>query len=243
MVSKTAEADIQEMWEAGLKPTVADIVRLNAVALRRERCMRPDHAVFYMRRVAWCGGVALFEPTLLHEIWRDRARQVVTAELTETALILDAFICSKRDAHELPDPFDKVLIQSGAQAFLAQIGGATKGQVAAAVLYAREGFEWARGEYPAEKPDSDTAETLELTNDFSVSLGILRNGLAIGLGLTLDEALRMPRRAFEAMVRRKNAYDGAISRKDVEADADDDYLRTLDEITARLNKEGAESGK
>lgn len=34
MVSKRAEADVMDMWDAGLRPTFADIVRLNALALK-----------------------------------------------------------------------------------------------------------------------------------------------------------------------------------------------------------------
>ena len=41
MVSKTAQADIEDMWAEGLKPTVADIVLLNALGLVVENASRP----------------------------------------------------------------------------------------------------------------------------------------------------------------------------------------------------------
>ena len=72
---------------------------------------------------------------------------------------------------------------------------------------------------------------------FSFSLGVVRRGIAIGIGITLDEAMHMPRRAFDSMVEAKLRYDGSIDWKNRQGRLEDDYLRTLDEITARLKRE------
>ena len=93
---------------------------------------------------------------------------------------------------------------------------------------------------------SDTSRTPREEDDdsdlpdqsLSVSLGIVRRGLALGIGVTLDEAMKMPRRIFESMLETKCRYDGAIDMKKRESRLEDDYLRTLDEIKARLEGDG-----
>ena len=63
MISKTAQADVEDMWEAGLKPTYDDIVRLNALGLTVER-IKSGFALNVLPRVAFLGEAAFREPTI-----------------------------------------------------------------------------------------------------------------------------------------------------------------------------------
>lgn len=235
MVSKCAEADIQEMWEAGLHPTVADIIRLNALALKRERCARPDDSIFYARRCAFLGhgdGQVVFrEPCLGHEIWLDDIEETVDLGNPETALAVDAYICGV-DVADLPCPTDRKAIREAVEAYLVRLKPFPRGQIAAAVIYCQLGLDPLRGELPAPRKDDD--DQADGDQSFSVPLGVLRHGIAVGVGLTLKEALNTPRQAFEGMVNHCYAFAGNIDTKKRESRLEDDYLRTLDQITARL---------
>ena len=63
MVSETAKADIEDMWDAGLRPSFRDIIRLNAIALEVERA-RSSFAVSILPRVSFLGDVVFREPTV-----------------------------------------------------------------------------------------------------------------------------------------------------------------------------------
>ena len=68
MVSKTAQADVEDMWDEGLKPTFNDIIRLNALALEVER-VQAGFSLSELPRVAILGNVVFHEPTIGSEIW------------------------------------------------------------------------------------------------------------------------------------------------------------------------------
>lgn len=227
-----------DMWDEGLKPTVADIIRLNAVGLRLENRMRPSESLYHLRRCAFLGDgearVVLREPLLGHEIWRDRVRTIVDLDDIFTAITVDAFLCGT-DLDALPDAENAVLIRAAVEAFVARCAAFPVGQITSAVLYCKAGVDWLHGETAAEPPPEEGDEPLD--DSFSVPVGVVRNGLAIGIGLTLKEAQRLTRAAFEAMVLRRIRYDGAFDRKAEHTRLDDDFCRTLDEITDRLKAE------
>ena len=237
MISQTAQADIEELWERGLNPSFADIVRLNAVGIKAERCNKPDLSLFHLRRAAFLGDgeerVVFRQPTLAHEIWRDKVRPVVAFEDLETSLGIDAFLCVT-DAAALPDETDREAVRAAAQACCTRLGAFTREQIAAAVMYVKHGTAWMQDEDAPPKP----GEMPPIDNEtFSVALGTVLGGVAYGLNLTLADAGRLTRGQFAAMVDRRLRMEGAKSRKDVKNDAEDDYFRTLDEITARLKQE------
>ena len=243
MISKCAESAILDLWDRGLKPTVRDIVRLNAVGLRREHYMRPPASLYQLRRCAFLSsGICFREPLLGHEIWVDRIRSIVDLDDVFTSLTLDAFICGV-DLDELPDPESPDKIKRAVSAFAATCSHLTSAQIAAAVLWCKTGADWAYGERPAAKPIDDADDSADEISDptFSFGIGIIRNGIATGVGVTFKEALAMPRHVFEAMVFRRARYDDAIDRKRMEQDLDDDFTRTLDEITERLESQPADA--
>lgn len=232
MNSKTAQADVEEMWEAGLKPTFADIIRLNALALNVER-IKAGFSISELPRVAFLGNVAFRETTVGSEIWLAEASQLFDLDEPETYIILRAFSLS-RPQGELPDPADEKAVIAGVQAFKDALAFATLRQVVAATGYAIHGFSPDAGERAAERKDLD--KEAERADD-CYEVGLMRSGMLYRIGSAAD--LRdLPPRALSEMVRRAMSRDhGANMRKDAVSDAEDDYLRTLDEITARLKRE------
>ena len=76
MTSKLAKSTIEKWWSEGLKPTVEDIVRLNALGLKVENGAEAyDFAA--CPRVAFLGDYMLFEPTVGKRAWMDTAKQAL----------------------------------------------------------------------------------------------------------------------------------------------------------------------
>lgn len=138
MVSKTAQADIEDLWEQGLKPTFADIIRLNAVALKVEHSAN-GMSLSDLPRVAFLGGVAFREPTIGSEIWLNKVQRLFDGDDSETFIILRAFSLSMPQ-DQLPEPTDVQAIQEAVQQFKNTLAFATLPQVLSAVGYAIHGF-------------------------------------------------------------------------------------------------------
>lgn len=235
MVSKTAQADIEEMWEAGLKPTFADIIRLNALAIEVER-VKAGFSLAELPRVAFLGNVAFREPTVGSEMWLAAASRLFDADEPETFIILRAFSLS-RPQGELPDPADENAVLAGVAEFKDALAFATLRQVVAATGYAIHGFNPDSGERAAERKDEEKEDA---GANYCYEVGLLRSGMLYRIG-SAAELRDLPPRALHEMVRRAMSRDhGANIRKDAVSDAEDDYLRTLDEITERLK--GADNG-
>ena len=239
MVSKRAEADILEMWERGLKPTVADIIRLNALALRVES-VRAGFALNVLPRVAFLGKVSFREPTIGSEIWLDESLRLFSGD-TETFLILRAFSLS-RPQGELPDPADEKAVVAALDAFRLSLDFATTGQLVAAVGYAVHGFDPAEGESPASQREGGRPQPPQV-GKASYEIGLLRRGMLYRLGSAAD-LKELPPIALEEMLRQAIARDHSsdVRKGDVSL-AEDDYLRTLDEITDRLSSKAEPPGE
>ena len=72
MTSKMAIEDIEQMQAEGLKPTVKDIIRLNALAMKFERAKSKNagSSIYLLPRVAFISDKVWFrQPTIGHEIW------------------------------------------------------------------------------------------------------------------------------------------------------------------------------
>lgn len=233
MISKTAQADVEEMWEAGLKPSFADIIRINAVALGVERATG-EFALSALPRVAFIGDVAFREPTVGSEIWLAQAQRLFDQESSETFIILRAFSLSKPQS-ELPDPVDEKAVLAAVKDFKTSLAFATVGQILSAIGYAVHGFDQASGEHPAQKPDAQEPGAAQ--QEQSYDIGLMRKGMIYRLGSAADLKELTPS-ALRAMLMRAIARDHEANvAKDAVAMAEDDYLRTLDEITDRLKKE------
>ena len=96
------------MWEKGLKPTVADIIQLNALGLIVQNATRPTESMYYLRRCAWLGDVVLKQPLLAHE-------RCVSDDLL-SQLAVRAFICCT-EPKNLPDATSKDAIKKAVEKF------------------------------------------------------------------------------------------------------------------------------
>lgn len=235
MISKTAKADIEDMWEAGLKPTFDDIIRLNALALEVERT-RSGFALNHLPRVAFLGEVAFREPTIGADIWLDEASQLFAADKAETFMLLRAFSLSMPQ-DKLPDPYDEKAVLKGVAEMHDRLAFATLGQMSAAIGYAVHGFEHDSCEVPVASAEghSDDGRTESVRSSYDI--GLLREGIALRLG-SAAELRQLPRREMREMILRAVQSQTVQNvRKDAVSLAEDNYLRTLDAITERLEKE------
>lgn len=236
MVSLTAKEDILDLWAEGLTPTLEDIVRLNALGLVAERVPNPAESVYACRRCAFLGDIVLKEPVLAHEVFEDKVRGLIDVSDVLTVLALKAYLCITPPS-ALPQP-TAAEVKAAVEKAISVFSGCTRNQIAAAVLYVTAGRDWRHGEIPAARADG--SDELVDPEAYSSPVGIVLNGVAIGVGLTLKEAFNLPRRQFNAMVERRMRYDGAIDKKAAKRAAEDDYDRTFDEIKARLKAEKSE---
>lgn len=201
MVSKMAQDNIEEMWAAGLKPTVADIIHLNALGLKCERAKARNAGdeIYIMPRVAVLSeGIYFRQPTIGHEIWLAAVAQYSTGGY-QTAFALDAFALS-RPADDLPAPHDCKAVTSAVEAFLATLSPFTEEQVLTALNYVQTGLHSEDGEYPPVADDADGGEHEDWEE--CVALGVMRDSLAVLTGLTVADARRMTRDELDMMRRR-----------------------------------------
>jgi hypothetical protein len=232
MVSQRAKCDVEDMWEAGLKPSFDDIARLNALGLAVER-VRSGFALNVMPRVAFLGGVAFREPTVGADVWLDEAARLFAADKAETFMMLRAFSLSM-PWEKLPDAADEKAILKGVAEMRDALAFATMPQIAAALGYAIHGFSEADA---VPVPREGGADEVPPGESVSFGVGLVRQGMVLKIG-SAKELKDLPRRALEEMVRRAiTAQCNRDARKDAVSLAEDDYLRTLDAITERLEKE------
>ncbi len=232
MVSKTAEADFEDLREAGLNPTFRDTVRLNALALRVEG-LKAQFALSELPRVAFLGDATFREPTIGSEIWLASASRLFDENDVETFMMLRAFSLSMpQDA--LPDPTSEKLTLDALQKFRDSLAFATIPQLMAAVGYAVHGFKAEECESPERRKDGDEEDSEDGGEEPCYEIGLLRQGMVYRLG-SAKELKDLPPRALREMTVRAMSRDhGCDARRDAVSDAEDDYLRTLDAITARL---------
>ena len=236
MISKTAKADIEDMWEAGLKPTFDDIIRLNALALEVERT-RSGFALNHLPRVAFLGEVAFREPTIGADIWLDEASQLFAADKAETFMLLRAFSLSMPQ-DKLPDPYDEKAVLKGVAEMSDRLAFATLGQMSAAIGYAVHGFEHDSCEVPVASAEGHSDDGRTESVQSSYDIGLLREGMALRIG-SAAELRALPRREMREMILRAVQSQTVQNvRKDAVSLAEDNYLRTLDAITERLKDAG-----
>lgn len=233
MVSQTAKEDIQALWADGLRPSVEDIIRLNALGLRLERSPCSAESLFYLRRVAWLGDVAFYQPTMGHEIWLDNVSQIMDMADSMTSLAVTALACTVADADDLPKPSSKVRVLAALIGLKIRLRKYTVQQVVNSVRYVTDGNSGESYEYPPPRP-SDEEETPEEDGAVSIPAGILLDGIATGLGISVDDARKLTQGQYRTMVQRYMKRHGMIDEKRDQGETSGDYFRTLDTIKARL---------
>ena len=251
MLSGMFMADYRKMAARGVALSPADVVRLNALALKVRLSSLAAHDV-HMPRVAflprdsrWREPIALREPTMAHELWLEEASRWLDVDRTANWLFLHAYALS-RPASALPDAFSpKAVVRAVFRFASRRLVRFTGRQLSAAVDYALYGSDWTAGENPpsraAGEPQSGgpqfTAATAPSAD--SPAIGLLVEGRALRLPISLDDALRMTGSELEEAIWRARAKDGDGSCEASRRRALGDYIRARDEIASRAESRGA----
>lgn len=237
MVSEMAIEDCEELLAQGLKLSCRDIVRLNALGVKAERGR--DSVSFYaLPRCCFLGKVCFREPTIGHEIWYDDVSREFDADDPVTDFLLRAYMMT-RDADELPPPANVAEVEYQLEQFKRRtVAEFTTRQVVHAMAYCSAGCDADADELP-DVPDRAAPEEAQ-SADQSIALGVVREGQALGLGISLADAKGMTRSALQDVVFRaydmKDIHVGESVRKQCLGD----YLATLNNVKARL-EEGAKA--
>jgi len=125
-----------------------------------------------------------------HEIWIDEVARVLDMADPMTSLAATAFACSKQDSDDLPNPYSKLNVVLALTKFKLAISKFTIQQIAAATRYVCDGND-------AELYE-DAIETSSTTDDapsedVSIPVGFIHDGMSVGLGISLADAKKMTR--------------------------------------------------
>lgn len=232
MVSDLAISEVEAMRRRGLVPSVADIVRLNALACRIQY---GAHAAEYyaLPRVAFLGDLQLTQPTLAHELWLDRVADIVDM-IDNASYFACRLYAASYPAAALADPTDRKAVKRAVEDNLARFGAWTMDAVSLALAYVEKGGEDTDGETPPPRPDN--GKTVPLPPNASIALAVIHDGVACRLGISLADMKGMTRGQLLAVTHAaigidRDANKQAMSMRRV------DFFRAVDEITARLEAE------
>lgn len=253
MLSDILRKDIRQYAARGIAFEPADIVRLNALAVRVKLCQRPCQGVHLPRCVflpptsIWGRELVLREPTVAHELWLEESAQWIDVADERNFLFLHAYALSFVDPAKLPDAFaPKRLIRKVFMFAAKRLARYTTEQLRNAVDYALYGADWTAGEFAEEcKIENGKCKTEEdtsiLHSTFSTlhspTLGLIDRARALRLPIALDDAMRMTASELAEAVNHAAARDGDFDAKAARHDAMGDYVRTRDAIAARIERE------
>ena len=141
---------------------------------------------------------------------------------------------------DLPDPYSKDKVLEGVQRFRERLAFATLRQMCAAMGYVMHGFDQTAGEYPTPRKvdeGDETKDDIKSNVDECYEIGLLHRGMAFRLGTAAELRNLTPRALNDLLIDTMSKEYAADMRKDMVSTAEDNYLRTLDEITNRLKME------
>lgn len=235
MVSRMAEEDCEELLAQGKKLTFRDMIRLNALGVRAER--GPNSVSFYaLPRCVFLGDLCFREPTIGHEIWFDDVSRQFDLESQVTEFALRAFMMS-RSEEDLPSPTNLPEVKYQLDKFVHKtISKLTVGQLTHAMTYCTCGCDPIDGEEPPVPLNIAGDEDIDVT-DTSIAIGVVREGQALGLGISLADAKKMTRSALQDVVMRAYKLREIDVSGSVKQECIGDYLATLAEIKNRLDEE------
>ena len=235
MISETAIETLEDFRAAGLSPTDADVIRLNALGLKLEAASKKHAATDsndYLPRVAQVSPTLAFrQPTLGHEVWMEKVCRFVKRGDYKTALAVKAYALSRPSA-ELPDGDSPDAVSAAVAAFCDCCRDLTRDQIYAALDYVTFGASPSIGENPPPEPrEPDGFEAEDWKS--CVAVGVLHEGAVMLYGVTQAELEAMTRQQVEEMIRRAWVFHH-LNVPDDEREARDDYYATVDEIRERL---------
>lgn len=145
MFAELARSDLESLRAAGFKPTDADVIRLNELAVRIER--GKETTVANMPRIAYAGNVVLHEPTIGSlEWWHNYGRD---AAFSTRGKMNTYYFCLAHATR--PEVFDGLTdarkIRNAVRAWMRTVF-ATDGELWRAVLWVRQGVVGESSEQP-----------------------------------------------------------------------------------------------
>lgn len=228
MLSSLFEKDYKAMTAAGVKFTPADIVRLNALALKAKLSRKAFGAMHHPRCV-FLGKLILREPTLAHEMWVEQVGEYIDLAAHRNFLFVQAFALS-RTAASLPDPANARRVVRKVFGFAEQLAAkVTNEQLSDAIDYCLFGADWTIGEFaPGTKHQSPGTP--------SPALGVIAGALARRIPLTLEDAKKLTASQILEISARATYRDGDFDSDEAHHHAMGEYVRARDEIAERANK-------
>lgn len=232
MVSSLFRKDYETLTARGVKFGLADVIRLNALALKAKDAAAPALGV-PPRRVLFLDGWTLAEPTIAHELWLEAVAPHFDLSNERTFAFVYAYALS-RDACELPRPDRPAKcirkVYSFARRRLLRMTSAALDE---AIEYALFGADWTACEFaPDERRGSADAAAAPARKPSPI-LGVLNGMRARRLCVSLDDARRMTVTELCDLILRTDARDGRRDEKAAHAEAVKDYYRALAEVKGR----------
>ena len=211
------------------------MIRLNALGVKAEK--GSNSVSFYaLPRCVFIGDLCFREPTIGHEIWFDDVSRQFDLESQVTEFALRAFMMS-RSEEDLPNPANIAEVKYQLDNFVHKtIAKLTMRQLTHAMTYCTCGCDPLEGEIAAKSFKVDDDEDYDVA-DTSLALGVVREGQALGLGISLADAKKMTRSAMQDVVMRAYKLKDIDVSSSVKQECIGDYLVTLQSIKDRLDKE------
>jgi hypothetical protein len=235
MISDLAISEIERLQKSGLKPTVADIIRLNALGLKVEYSQRSGD-IYALPRVAYLGEIHFAEPSVGHDIWITEALEHVDRSHYPTFLAVNAYALS-RPLESLVDAKDKAAVRLAVDGFLAgPLAPFTFHQIRVAVMYALYGSSQLAKEYPEADDGADEKAIFE-NAPRAVGAGVIVSTMALSLGLTVQDVMKLTvAQVYEiqTLALMKARVDLAKTRGNEASDA---FFRTVAAVEERLKAE------
>lgn len=248
MISDYAISTIEELQRAGYFPTPADIIRLNALGLKIEKCL-DDNPLYLDRRCAFVGDCVLREPTIGHNIRAVEAFRYLDPSDTVTRICLYSWLLATDDPPEILRtyaPRGEALRVALSDHVDAHFKGVTFRQLKMAVEFCLYGYDSAALERPATIDESGdelprTADDDARADAWNFDVGILHEAQALALGLSLADAKSLTQGQLLAVIDRailnqqsRTARGADAFRKSVRNKYITRFEATVDEIKARL---------
>ena len=239
MVADLFTKDYRQMSAQGVKFTPADIIRLNALAVKVKLSARPVGAAHLRRAVFW-GDLTFREPTIGHDMWIERVSSYISLSADRNFRTVHAYALT-RDHSELPDPYKSSICIKAVFGFAKKnLSAMTSSLLADIIDYVLFGADWTAGEVAPPKPSTPNPQLATLNSEpSSPALGVYLGATARRIGLSLDDAKRLTASEILEVVTRAD-----ISDRRFDADAERNaalaaYVRAREEIRGRGTKEAS----
>lgn len=244
MVSQMFKDDFCALEEQGVKLSLEEIVRLNALGCRCEN--HPDSLAFFaLPRCAFVQNgddvLTLREPTIGQELWFQNVLRMFD-ESDETTMFLLRAMSMTMD-YDLPPWSDVKGVADGMKNFLAnKMKNFTARQVMVAVNYCLFGCDADSGEKPILPNDEEKEQTTLDAPELSTTIGVVHQAQSLRLGITIEDMKKMTASELQAVVDDAKARDEMKSEKIDKDKYVAEYYATLNAIKTR-HAEGNANGQ